>query len=214
MLPAGGGGVAVAVHVINKMPSIFTIDAGREVGQANVAGDISCSAVAQYNQGQPVQERVQELVQEPVQESVRELAQEPIQEQISLYQQWEEYAHLLPDVECTHLLPVIDSLPEELTDDERRGAVEFLKQYSQVFSRSEYDLRRTSFIIHRIDTGDAKPFRQGLRRHPQAYLDVIDTEIVKMEAAGVIEAASSPWASNVVVVAKHDNTPRITLDYR
>ena len=73
---------------------------------------------------------------------------------------------------------------------------------------------RTSVITHHIDTGDAKPFRQGLRRHPQAYLDVIDTEIAKMEAAGVVEAASSPWASNVVVVAKHDNTPRITLDYR
>ena len=43
---------------------------------------------------------------------------------------------------------------------------------------------------------------------------MIHTEIAKMEEAGVIETASSPWASNIVVVAKHDNTPRITLDYR
>src|SRR3989442_12581296 len=35
-----------------------------------------------------------------------------------------------------------------------------------------------------------------------------------MLAAGVIEEASSPWASNVVVVTKHDKTARITLDYR
>ena len=86
--------------------------------------------------------------------------------------------------------------------------------YSSVFSSSEFDLGRTSVITHHIDTGDAKPFRQGLRRHPQAYLDVIDTEISKMETAGVVEAASFPWVSNVIVVAKHDNTPRITLDYR
>ena len=35
-----------------------------------------------------------------------------------------------------------------------------------------------------------------------------------MKDIGVIEPSCSPWASNVVVVAKHDNTPRITLDYR
>ena len=92
--------------------------------------------------------------------------------------------------------------------------MEFLRQYSNVFSWNEFDLGRTSLIVHRIDMDDAKPFCQGLRRHPQAYLDVIDTEIAKMEAAGVIEDALSPWASNIVVVAKYDNTPRITLDYR
>jgi len=35
-----------------------------------------------------------------------------------------------------------------------------------------------------------------------------------MEKQGIIEKSASPWASNVVVVTKHDGTPRITLDYR
>ncbi len=35
-----------------------------------------------------------------------------------------------------------------------------------------------------------------------------------MARAGVIEPSCSSWASNVVVVAKHDKTPRISLDYR
>src|SRR5260370_26896151 len=35
-----------------------------------------------------------------------------------------------------------------------------------------------------------------------------------MVAGGVIEPSWSPWATNVVVVTKHDKTPRITLDYR
>jgi len=35
-----------------------------------------------------------------------------------------------------------------------------------------------------------------------------------MENQGIIEKCASPLASNVVVVTKHDVTPRITLDYR
>src|SRR6266496_4679871 len=83
-----------------------------------------------------------------------------------------------------------------------------------IFSSHEYDLGRTSLMEHRIDTGDARPIRQGLRRQPQAYLQVIDEEVEKMAASGVIKPSASPWAFNIVVVSKHDKTPRITLDYR
>ena len=113
-----------------------------------------------------------------------------------------------------HILPIIASLSGKLTDAECTEAASFIKMYSQVFSRSEFDLGHTTLITHHIDTGDAKPFHQGLRHHPQVYMNVIDTEVANMEAAGVIEPACLPWASNVVVVAKHDSTPRITLDYR
>ena len=89
-----------------------------------------------------------------------------------------------------------------------------MKDFSDVFSKHEYDLGRTDLVEHVIETGNAKPICQRLRKHPQAYLGVIDTEIAKMEACGVIEPSCSPWASNVVVVTKHDKTPRITLDYR
>ena len=101
-----------------------------------------------------------------------------------------------------------------LTAEQRQGAIDFIKQYPDVFSKNEFDLGRTSLITHNIDTGNAKPIRQGLRRQAQVHLDVIDEEVAKMEASGVIEPSSSPWASNVVVVTKHDKTPRITHDYR
>jgi len=35
-----------------------------------------------------------------------------------------------------------------------------------------------------------------------------------MERQHIIEKSASPWASNVVVITKHDGLPRITLDYR
>ena len=79
---------------------------------------------------------------------------------------------------------------------------------------SEFDLGRTSLITHHIDTGDARPICQKLRRHPQTYLDIIESEVAKRKASGVIEKSCSPWASNVVVIKEHDSTPRIMLDYR
>jgi len=108
---------------------------------------------------------------------------------------------------------VVDSLPSELSVEERLEAVELLHQYQDVFSRDEYDLGRTTLIEHKIDTADARPIKQGLRRQPQTTHGIIDEFTTNMEEQGIIEKSASPWASNVVIVTKHDGTPRITLDY-
>ena len=125
---------------------------------------------------------------------------------------------VLPSVRHTkdisHFKPVIESLPVGMTSAERYEAVKLVEAYQDVFPRDEYDLGRTRLIEHRIETGEARPIRQGLRRHRQVHLEVIDKEVKKMEGRGVIEPSCSPWTSNVVVVTKHDNTPTITLDYR
>ena len=76
-----------------------------------------------------------------------------------------------------------------------------------MFSKEEFDLGRTSLIYRRIDTGNAKLIHKRLWRHPQVYMEVINTAVAKMEATGIIEPYCSPWASNVVIVAKHDSTP-------
>ena len=78
-----------------------------------------------------------------------------------------------------HLQPVIESLPAELINSEHREAIQFIQSYSRVFSTGELDLGRTSLITHHIDMGNAEPIRQGLRRHPQTYLEIIDQEIAK-----------------------------------
>jgi len=83
-----------------------------------------------------------------------------------------------------------------------------------VFSESENDLGRTDIVEHHIDTGDSKPVRQQLRRHPPAHVEAISTHVDSMLAQGVIEPASSPWASNVVLVKKKDGTYRCCIDYR
>jgi len=113
-----------------------------------------------------------------------------------------------------HIQSMLDSLPSELSVEERLEAVELLHQYQDVFSRHEFDLGRTMLIEHKIDTSDARPIKQGLRRQPQTTHVIIAEFTSNMEKQGIIEKSASPWASKVVVVTKHDGMPRITLDYR
>jgi len=56
-----------------------------------------------------------------------------------------------------HIQSVVDSLPSELSVEERLEAVELLHQYQDMFSGHEYDLGRTTLIEHKIDTSDARP---------------------------------------------------------
>jgi len=89
-----------------------------------------------------------------------------------------------------------------------------LVAYQDVFSRSEVDLGLTDLMTHHIDTGDARPIRQQLRRFPPAHTEAISEHVDNMLSQGVIEPACSPWASNVVLVRKKDNSYRCCIDYR
>ena len=57
-------------------------------------------------------------------------------------------------------------------------------------------------MTHCIDTGDAKPIRQPLRRYPPAHVEAISQQVDDYLKQNVIEPASSPWASNMVLVKK------------
>ena len=111
VLPAGMG--KVAVHVVNGTASSFTVDTGREVGQANMAADVSRSAVAE-----PREEGCYNLlpvIEGPSVESKGEeyrYAEQPSSDALQLA--WEEYAQLLPDIEdVSPELPEIDIMDIE-----------------------------------------------------------------------------------------------------
>jgi len=80
--------------------------------------------------------------------------------------------------------------------------------------RGQNDLCWTDIVTHAIDTGDSKPVRHLLRRHPSAHKDAIQKNVSDMSGQGVIEPAKSPWASNVVLVKKKDGSLRFCIDYR
>ena len=89
-----------------------------------------------------------------------------------------------------------------------------IQSFEDIFSQGEYDIRRTHFVEHTIDTGDYRPIRQPLRRHRIAYLDEIDSEVDEMARHGLVEPASSPWSSNIVMARRKDGALCLCVDYR
>jgi len=75
---------------------------------------------------------------------------------------------------------------------ERTTALGFIEKWAHVFSNGEFDVGRTNLIPHRINTGNHKPFRQPLRRHPCVHEDFIDAQVNEMLRNDVVEPAASP----------------------
>ena len=69
-------------------------------------------------------------------------------------------------------------------------------------------------VKHRIDTGDAKPVKQRMRRTPLGFENEERKHLDKMLAAGVIQHSESDWASAPVLIRKKDGTVRWCIDYR
>ena len=101
-----------------------------------------------------------------------------------------------------HVRPSVDSLPGDLTESERLQAIDLICGYAHIFSKDEFDLGRTHLITHNIDTGNAKPIRQSLRRHPLSHLSIIDEHVNDLLKKGLIEKCSSDWCSNVVLARR------------
>jgi len=109
---------------------------------------------------------------------------------------------------------IMDSLPNESTEKQRRQSKELLQENEAIFSKGEYDIGRTPFVKYRIDSGEHRPIGQPLRRHPFRHLETIDKQVAEMEEHGIIEPTASPLASNVVLVRKKDISLRFCIDCR
>ena len=121
-----------------------------------------------------------------------------------------------PSVESgyVHVDPLVDSVDASVTVGEKERLKSLLREFADVFSRSEFDLGCTDLATHSIDTGDARPVKQMLRRQPFCHIETIDKQVDEMLKGGLIEPSQSPWVSNVVIVKKKDGSSRFCVDYR
>ena len=114
-----------------------------------------------------------------------------------------------------HLKCIYDDLKKTLKEEELEQALKFLKKNADVFSSHDLDLGRTDLVKHTIDTGDHRPIKQQLRRHPHAHLPLIDEAVEEMLKYDIVEKSSSPWASNLLMVKKKDADKwRTCVDFR
>ena len=122
------------------------------------------------------------------------------------------------EVEAEKVPEFLQKLLDDVDDSVPEGASlalkDILMDHLDVFSTGEYDLGQTDIIMHHIDTENAKPVRQPLRRFPPAHVEAISDHVDNLLRQGIIEPASSPWASNIVLVRKKDGSLKCCIDYR
>lgn len=113
-----------------------------------------------------------------------------------------------------HLKELYMSSKTDLNEEQQCKFFNLLIKYQNVFSKNRSDLGKTDLVQHKIDTGDAVPFKMQPRRLPLAKREAVKTEIDRLLNDGIIEPSNGPWASQTVLVTKPDGTSRLCIDYR
>ena len=99
----------------------------------------------------------------------------------------------------------------QLPEEETQKLQNLLVEYHDILEdeRGENDL-----VEFNIDTGNACPKKQTVRKVPFAAQQEITDQLAKMQEMNVIRPSQSPRASPVVLVRKRDGTLRFCVDYR
>ena len=102
----------------------------------------------------------------------------------------------------------------DVTAHQAREIADMLQEYADVFSTTAGDLGQTKLVKHDIDTGDAKPVSERVRRHAYEATQEMEAEVQRLKDIGAIRESHSRWASNVVLVRKRGGGFRMCVDFR
>jgi len=109
---------------------------------------------------------------------------------------------------------LITKLPKDMTNKQQKRVKALLFRHRSIISTGEHDIGRTNLVEHRIDTSEHRPIRLTFRHHSFRHLDWIDSEVNEMIHHGIAEPAALPWAFNIVLLKKKDESLRFCVDYR
>ena len=101
-----------------------------------------------------------------------------------------------------------------MSDEELKRGKDLILDYIDIFSKSDTDVGHTNIVQHRIELLEDKTFKQRYRRIPPSMYDEVKVYLQQLLDMNIIMPSHSPWASNVVLVKKNDNSLRMCVDYR
>ena len=125
-------------------------------------------------------------------------------------------AHQVQDSsEVDQLLATLDeSLQQHLTGSQVAEVQVMLRKWKDVFSLNDLDIGCTDKAKHHIKLTDDEPFKERHRRIPPSMIEEVRQHLQEMLDLGVIKRSQSPYASNVVLVRKKDQSLRFCIDLR
>lgn len=103
---------------------------------------------------------------------------------------------------------------ESMSKKDRATIQNLFQKYTDVFSKSEYDLGFTDVVEHRIITEDNIPIKQPDRRVPPNQIPEVKKILDEWLKIGVIQESCSPYASQMVLVKKKNGSIRVCIDFR
>ena len=183
------GGTAPVVCVVNPSHRYKLITRGSEIARAYP---------------------VSEILEDPSDlESVQVQTISESSEEVSEDPSGEEHGDI-PE----HLKQLYESASCDLSEGQRAQLAQLLTEFQDVFAADDFDLGNFTALEHVIETGDARPVKQRLRRTPARFAGEEEAHLKKMLEAGVIQESTSDWASAPVLIKKRDGTVRWCIDYR
>nr|CAD2206627.1 unnamed protein product [Meloidogyne enterolobii] len=87
-------------------------------------------------------------------------------------------------------------------------------EFSDIFSKSQYDLGSCKAGSHNIVTTTQEPITSKPHRTPFKYRDELKKHIDQLLNSGVMIQSDTPWVSNLVLVQKKDGGLRPCIDFR
>ena len=100
------------------------------------------------------------------------------------------------------------------SEEDYRKLVNFLAKNHDIFARSLVEFPGTNLVMHKIDTGDAPPFRQRMYRATPEAKKGIARQTAEMLKMGIIEETDSEYLSPVILVSKKNGEKRFCVDFR
>ena len=128
----------------------------------------------------------------------------------SLEEAYRQCAKFVPE----HIEQLLCDSVKDLSEEQMKMVTVLLTHYSDIFAKTEADIGKTHLITHDVDTGDARPVAQSVRRQSPEEYEAMVRIVDNLHKCGIIRPSRSEWAANIRMAKKKNGSWRMCIDYR